>query len=528
MKPQMGYTPVQSVHPFAGMNTTNASTLLNPSVSPSLKNVTVVDGNLKKRKGYKLLGNLSTGGLQIMELISFQDGSGNTHLVAVSTARCYVYEYTTNTWTDITGLAALTGDETNLISYVSATGTDTGRVLLITNGKDKPRFWAGNHGVPFADVNFNLPSFVTCQCFAYMNDTLIMGNVTTSSAAPQTVVWANAGQVLEWLAGTSGAETIYDALGAIVAMVPLSNSMVIYAKDSIHVMTFVGGAAVYTIQKVVENTRLASARAIVNLGPYHLFMGQENIQMFDGSTVSVTVGDEIHESYRNSLANNLLHRAYVSLDRSRKNVYFNVPVNQTSGGYRMDVYVLNYDLKSFQNWRWVLHNYGNTITSMGFYVRENSLTWGDATIAGVTWAEMSGVWGTSSGTKGFPSRVLGTSSGSVMLADESSPDDNGVTIDSSWDSIDFTLPQEYQSEIARFLELELELTGGSVDVYYSTDRGVSYSLAQTVSLSAGWGFYRVPVDGIGRTVRVRVREASPTGYWEMRFLRAWFTPAGPY
>jgi hypothetical protein len=529
MRPGLGFTPSQSVHPFLGLNTTNPSTLINPSLSPNCINVTVTDGNVKKRKGYIELGSLSTGGLPVMEVISFQDGSGNTHLVAVTTQRFYIYDYTTNSWIDRTN-NAFSGDDTKLISWVAATGTDTGRVLIITNGVDKPKYWTGDPTELFLDVEFNLPNFVTCQTLAYMNDTLIMGNVTTTDAAPQTVVWANAGQVNEWQAGTSGADTIYDAVGPIVAMMPLANSMVIYSEDSIHVMIFVGGDAVYTFQKVVENTRLTSAKAIINIGPYHLYMSQENIQLFDGSTTTTAVADVVHESYRRNLANNLLSKTFAFLDRARRRAYFAVPVNLISGGYRIDFYVLEYNARDLSQWKWALQNYAKNITSMNFYVRDTTAAWDSLTLAGLSWATASGPWLNSSATKGFPTRVLGTSDGHVMMADETVNTDNGTQIDAVWESIDFTIPQEYQSEYGRFLEIEVELKGTAVDLYYSVDEGQTYTTAQiSLPLVANkWGFYRVPIDVVSRKLRVKVENLELNGALEMRFLRVWFAPTGPY
>src|SRR6185503_2363773 len=230
-----------------------------------------------------------------------------------------------------------------------------------------------------------------------------------------------------------------------------------------------------------------------DLGPYHLFMGQDNIQLFDGSTTTTAVGDAIHESYRSSLANNLLYKTYAFLDRARRRAYFSVPVNEVAGGYRVDVYVLEYNAKDLSQWKWVIHNFAKNVTSMGFYVRETNLSWNAPTIAGLTWGSASGAWLNSSGTKGFPARVLGMSDGQVVIADESVAYDDQTAIDSIWESIDFTIPEEYQSEYGRFLEIELELKGSAVDVYYSTDEGQAYLTAQTsLTLAAGWAMYKIP------------------------------------
>ena len=115
----------------------------------------------------------------------------------------------------------------------------------------------------------------------------------------------------------------------------------------------------------------------------------------------------------------------------------------------------------------------------------------------------------------------------MFLANESVLNDNGSPFNGTWDTMDFTIPQEYQSEFARWAEVEFELQGSSVDLYYSTDRGKSWvSLAINQALSTDWATYKLYLDTVSKTIRIRLSNAYSNGTFSLRWLKVWFKPAG--
>jgi len=79
-------------------------------------------------------------------------------------------------------------------------------------------------------------------------------------------------------------------------------------------------------------------------------------------------------------------------------------------------------------------------------------------------------------------------------------------IDGDWQSIDFTADKfEYYK---RWLQLDFEAKGNSIDIEYSIDYGSTWSSIKTnYALSPDWSnkMYRVYFDVVARNIRFRFR-----------------------
>ena len=65
----------------------------------------------------------------------------------------------------------------------------------------------------------------------------------------------------------------------------------------------------------------------------------------------------------------------------------------------------------------------------------------------------------------FPVRVFGSGT-AVYRSEDTLTDDNGVAFTSRWQTIEYTVPGAFRSTTGRWLEIEGELQGDSVDVEY--------------------------------------------------------------
>jgi hypothetical protein len=175
--------------------------------------------------------------------------------------------------------------------------------------------------------------------------------------------------------------------------------------------------------------------------------------------------------------------------------------------------------------KWVPQGFADRPLSMGLFSRESTLTWDSPAIADWTWLTPDFSWDQGSIRKGFPTRVMGTSS-RVFLADDTSQLDGTATINSYWDSVDFTVPQEFQSSLARWIEIELEMQGIEIDVYISLDEGNTYQFVESLALEARWKKHTVFVDEMSETFRIRLVNNCPNSNWDLRWCRAWFQPGG--
>lgn len=530
MRKSRQYLPQQSVFPTMGLNSFNPPSQLDPSFSPKLLNVDVRRGEIRKRKGYATLGDEVDG--TVMAVITFEVSEGVVKTVLVTTTKQYVLNGTS--WDNITLQETAvdvdwTGDTNDLVDWV--VGTDnSGTWLFITNGKDAPRKWDGS-GL-FVPHGFDIVGFTTCKCFAVFKGSLLVGNVNTTE--PKTIVISDTEDFTSFNAGNADVQALPDAEGEIVRMIPLADQVAIYATNSIHAVTFTGGTTVYSVIKVVNQTRLLSPRAIINLGPIHVYMSQENIYLYDGTRQFRPTADVVQKNYRSDVFLDSARRTFAFYDGIETTGWMCVPT--LSGG--MVVYTMEVDMTNIyypQNIRWSRFQLGNTPNAMGYLLRDNTPLWNSPAF-NVPWNQISFLWNDNSLKKGFPQVVFGSES-QVYLFDGSTISDDTTPINAYIDSPDFTVPGEYVSERGRWIEVEMELKGSNAVIQYSLDQGGTWNSfggsTGTYNTSTGvatltnqWTNYRFFCDGVSKYFRIRISDNTLTGWWERRFYKVWVSPAG--
>lgn len=533
MKLGRGFLPKDSIYPFEGLNTLDPATLLSPRASPVFQNLIPIKGLIQKRKGYVQLGSTLNG--IPMALINFQKSDGTEKLVCVTTTKQYTFNTGTGAWDNITKQTASadvdwTGDETNVVNWTVATGTQ-GTWLIVTNGKDKPRYWDGGAGL-FLNLE-NAPSwaapvagFVTCKDIKSFYNRLVMINVTGSSEAPFSVYYSILNSLVDFTASGSGAFLLSNASGPLRRCEPLADRLVIYSDEGIDTMQYVGGTTtLFTFEHVSNDTRILGPRTVVNVGAFHLYLGRENIKQFDGSRLSRDFADAISRTYREEIFLDIRHRAFSFIDTAKGNLYFAVPVDSSTTIF----YLCEYDQTDFTKLRWARWIFAHRVTCIGFYAREATLCWNSPQLASKTWADMNITWDQGSLAKGAKVRIMGLSDGKIVLADDSNAADISTAVDAIYESPDYVVPQEYLSSNATWLELEVELRGTSADILYSVDQGMNFtSLVSGETLTSDWQKFRYPMLVNSRLMRFRVRNNASTGSgFECKWLRVWLRPSSP-
>jgi hypothetical protein len=534
------FIPADSIYPFAGVDYNDPSTLVDVHFATELQNVNVDKGHLAKRFGHTMLGSAIDG--IPLALFEFETFAGVVKLICITTTREYVWNG--SDWDDITyrpnGAGSgtdKTGTEDDGIDYVIASGTDSSGQLtkwvIITNGVDTPRWWDGTNSVFWQystatqnnasrGAGISYTNFATMKAIASFKDYIVLGNVTTTSNEPGTITWSKTGSLTDFGFGTSqgnsGSRPMTDIVGPIRKPLVLSDRLMIYSDDTIHGVTHTGGTEIFSFERLLSDTRLASARSVVDVSGSHMFLGQENVYLFDGTRNLLPLADLISLRTREELQSDLKARAWAFLDKAKNNVYWCIPTgDDTSNIYKMEFNL--YDLKQV---RWTKLVYPNRLTVMGFWRRNQNLAWDELT---ATWAGLSWNWNQGSVKAGFPQRVLGFGQ-SVALEDDTVWTDNDEVVDAFWDSIDLTPPEDaYLGELGRFSQIELELRGGEVEVYYSVDRGANFVLADTLELTGSFTRYKVDIDVVGASLRVRVRNKAANGF-EFRWLRVMLRSGG--
>lgn len=422
---------------------------------------------------------------------------------------------------NIQKLQLLTTIGTDYFDWVIATDDNYHRIY-VTNGRDRVRYWdgAGRFIVWYPEY----PNFVTCQTLEVFYSHLVLGNVTTSSTETKLVAWSDTSDFEEFEDNNSGTLLIPALSGEIKRVETLGDRLIIYSNDSIGSLMYLGYPVVFSAEVLLQGSRLVSGQAIVSIGSAHLYCSEENVFFFDGTRSIRAVGDSIKDLYTQELNTEYGSRLFTFNDVARGLIYIVVPVSSTVS----TTFVLNYNIFDLRKFVWTQITFTDRPQALGFYIRRSSPSWVDP--PDVPWEDDYGIWYDEGERVNFPVRVLGSGS-EVFMCDEIAGTDDGTDVTATFETKDFVVPEADQSLLGRWGELELDLAGDEVSIYYSTDQGQTWEYPTsdqkgvfTQNLVGGFESYRINLDVVSRTLRIKL---SSTNYFAFRWLRLWVRPSGP-
>jgi hypothetical protein len=488
----------------------------NPS-STSFRVATDLTATFVAGKLFPVVGGANEG---VYTTVSSSFGGGNTTIEV---------EETLPAQGTVAGAIVLASDfdteERRTIEYAVLTDL-SGHVLLITNGTDTPRTWDGDPVNTFEDWAPTFTDFVSCDRVCVFNEHLFLGGITTTNTPayePQTIAWSDAGDFNEFEAGQAGVQ-ILAQLDEIAALQVLGDRLAVYSNNGIMTGVYIGGTAIFAFDLVIpEGTRLISSHAITSINVGHIYLSQENFYLFDGTRGLRVLGDAIYSDYKSRKDHELLYRCATLNDYAKRTLFFAVP--DVSGGTM--VYTVEYDVFSLDRLSWAREKYSHDPSAFGFFTNHTvSLTWEDASWEATNqpWEAELGAWAEEAEQLEFPIRCFGTLEGDVFLMTEGVLTDDGTAAEQTYETMDFSLPEIYQSTLTRWGEIEFELKGTEVDVAVSPDRGRNWEEVDTLTLGNSFETYRVPVDVMSRTLRVRL---TTTTDFSLRWVRLWGRSGGP-
>lgn len=191
---------------------------------------------------------------------------------------------------------------------------------------------------------------------------------------PQTIEFSLAGQTESW------PSTYYDLIDTndeIMGLASLQTRLIIYKKFSITECwadPAGGNADPFNFnQNKIRNIGTPSIRTVVNYGKFHIFMGHDNIYMFDGINVT-PIGDALINSLISELNKEYGHRCFAFPIRSENLYLLFIPTaDETADEVFCDkTYVYNYREKAWSIWEM-----GKEMTASGNYFKEEARTWED-------------------------------------------------------------------------------------------------------------------------------------------------------
>lgn len=377
-------------------------TLLPPMAFSSVNNVELRDGAIKRSPIFAGVGSGSwgTGGFEgpPQEVLTYRRPGGIEDIYLCNSAgevSRFVYQGSQDvspeleySWPD--------GDviTSAIVSEVCYFAHPNGPMIAIDRSKAN-----------FVPVNTNREGETTPSFWRVVRgfgDRVVVFNHNTPGGdnSPTRIRWSEpvlAGTIAyewEWASetATAGQTEIPSARGGILDAMPLDTQMLIYARDSVHRMTYSGDEFIFNIESFMQDDGVM-ATGLVGLidGIGHVVVGNKSIYLTDGRTKKDIAAGRVEEWFRKFHVSDRKDRFFVNVDRGKQEVTIAFVSNDPEATFPPHwcnrALVWNYAMDI-----WTIKDLPN-LTCMGeVFYQKGVVTWKGLEESGDTWASIALRW----------------------------------------------------------------------------------------------------------------------------------------
>lgn len=240
-----------------------------------------------------------------------------------------IYEFDGSTWSDV---ATPVYTATTSQRYIFA---QFGDATIATNDADQLQAaTTGNFAAiansPKARIVFSVPNFVIALNTQDGSGSTAFGDGPDRwwcSGFQDHTAWTPA------LSTQCASGRLIGGGGEITAGAKFGNGFVVYKEREMWLATYVGTPFVFNFQQIPGDVGCVGPEAVVDIGGAHVFVGSDNVWLFDG-TRPVSIADgKVRDSFFNSsvsLAN--LSRTRITFDRDRMLIWITFPESGDATG----------------------------------------------------------------------------------------------------------------------------------------------------------------------------------------------------
>jgi hypothetical protein len=429
----------------------------------NIANMEVNRSVIRKRLGTSSLG--SSLGERVMggtELLR----NSLRYVVRFGLTKVELLNVSAETWSDITG-SALTGTSDN--RFATATPILSGyRTLVFSNGIDNIRKYTGTGNT--TDLGGSPP---LCKYMVEFGPYLVLVNVTDGGTDyPMRVQWCDTNDIEDWSAGNAGSQELAEDGEDITGIALYKNYIAVHKDSSIYLGYLVTTSEVFRFERQNTGVGAVCHFTIQNLpNGYQIFLARDGIHIFDGISAPLAaqnVADELREQMNPAHTD----KCWSVLMPELNEYWVGVPMGSDT------------EASTVYKYNFVTGNcYKDTrsgICCAWKYMQTTQKTWDDMTGG---WDAATTNWDDINFSALFGVPIFGGTSG-ITTKRDNVYNDNGSAVTAYMDTKDFTLDED--GRLGRWLKLQLWAKGSSVKVYYSTDRGSTWTLAGTLTLDSAY------------------------------------------
>jgi hypothetical protein len=429
------------------------------------------------------------------------------------------------------------GDADNIIDYAFPYDTaSTDKVLIVTNGVEEVRKWAGGATTPFVDMDSSADIAKYVDYFGSVgSEHLILSNTTESSVEyTQRIKYTSAGRINTW--GTRN--NFYDFLNnndKIMGIEELGGRLMVYKENSITELWADpngGNDDPFNFnQNKIPNIGTPSIRTVANLGTHHIFFGSDNnIYAFDGVNVAA-IGEEVTREIDTTIDRQYRGRSFAAHLKEEDLYCLFIPTAADASGFPVIAYVYSYRDKTWTKWA-----FAHSVTAFGRYNKTSDFSWNDWA-TGNAWNTKVLRWEDVKRIESQDRYLFGDSSGNIYQFEKQYLTDNGTNITTQLVTRDY--PINDPKHIIRILEIVIgfsKLTNpvsatvitNTVKVETSVDFGENWS--SPVSVTETWsglsGDYTEHIyNFLQRGKQVRFRITATSNAYELENLLIGYNPS---
>jgi len=207
-------------------------------------------------------------------------------------------------------------------------------IPVFTNGKDPLLFWNGDGAVAAAAVT-DWPVGMVCKAVAAFRFHLFAMNISSGGGTFENkIMWSAAADPgalpSSWtplISNEAGSAILADTPGRCICGVPLQTQLLVYKPTSCYAVEYAGQPPlnIFTVRPTVRSTGALSPHTVIDLDTKHLVMGNDDIVLFDGQTVTSIAENRIKTFLANQIDETNAHNAFIIRDLAKREVWVCVP-----------------------------------------------------------------------------------------------------------------------------------------------------------------------------------------------------------
>lgn len=367
--------------------------------------------------------------------------------------------------------------------------------LIFTNHQDNVKLYDSS-----ADECKSVAGLVSsgdCQAKivrVFNNYVVLYGTIEGGVAYPQRVRRCDTGDPTDWSTGNAGYDDLWEDEDEIQAVEPLGPYEIIYKEGSIVRQAYVGTTAkLFAFETLVPGKGAAGVDSVAVLEDCHYALSLGGIYKHSGGYSVTEMGAKMRPYLfgKGGVLNPGYAKRAVSLSVDEmKEVWFMIPEGSDTELGLLAKYNRDTD-------GWTLRPLTSDMCGYGRYESTADKTWND--LVG-SWAEQDWAWNETRMLSGSPEVMLCCYNPlQVYEYDYVTVGDAGKDLNWEFQTKDLYNPHM----LNRMNLIEFFAKGSSVVVSYSTDRGSTWTVLETVTLATAWARYRVWHQLVERQIRYK-------------------------